>query len=382
MSTKTNSEAVTFNQAVALKGRKAIEFFSSQENLKPLIDFVKKESTATIYNVKIKKDRDAMGSTALKISKSRKALSDAIKASVSDMETKVKAAKAVSKYMEAELNQIRETVLAPRNIWQAEQDKIEEERIDNIRTSIGDIQALGQLSGSETKEQIANLIEGVESIDVSEGFEEFASEAAQAVKGVLKILNDRVLHIIEEARQRKQSEQIKKEQLRSQINERLNKLAMIPVGLLGKSSQDIQQKIDSLNDFSVTHEEFGDFHQQAIDSVQTVLSQLNTMSAQQLAFEKQAALKVSVQPAAEKPALGIVSGLNQALNKAIPQDPAFKADDTDNEKLGALLYQLKEIQLPECVNAENFDLVAGCRNVLSDMTSKIDTAIKKNNAAA
>ena len=66
----------------------------------------------------------------------------------------------------------------------------------------------------------------------------------------------------------------------------------------------------------------------------------------------------------------------------VSENTIFKADDTDNEKLGVLLYQLKEIQLPECVNAENFDLVAGCRNVLSDMTSKIDTAIKKNNAAA
>ncbi len=376
MSTEASTEIVSFDQAVALKGRKAIEFFSNQENLKPLIAFVKKEATATVYNVKIKKDRDAIGSVALKISKSRKALSDVIKASVSDMETKVKAAKAVSKFMETELNQIRETVLAPRNVWQAEQDKIEKERIDNIRTSIDDIQVLGQLSGSETKEEIANLIEGVESIDVSEGFEEFTSEAAQAVKDVLKTLNDRVLKIIEEARQREQTEQLQKEQLRNQINERLNKLGMIPMGLLGKSSEDIQKKIDSLNDFDVSQEEFGDSYQQAIDSVQTVLTQLNTMLTQQLALEKQATPESSSQPAAEKPALEIVGGLNQTLSKAAPQESAFIEDDNDFEKLAGLLFDLKTINFPECINAENFDLVAECRTTISDMALKVDAAIK------
>jgi len=313
MSTEANTEIVTFEQAVTLKGRKAIEFFSKKENLEPLIAFVKKEATATIYNVKIKKDRDAIGSTAFKVSKSRKALEDAIKASLSDMETRVKATKAVSKYMESELNSIREDVLAPRNVWQAEQDKIEEERIDNIRTSIDNIKLMSHLSGVETKEQIANLIEGVEVIDVSEGFEEFASEAAQAVKEVLKVLNDRVLKIIEEDRQREQTEQLQKEQLRNQINERLNKLAMIPMDLLGKGAKEIQWQIDSLNAFEVPKEEFGDAYQQALDSVQIVLKQLGTMLTQQLVLEKQATPQVSIQPAADKPALDIVSDLNQTL---------------------------------------------------------------------
>ena len=382
MSTEANTEVVTFNQAVALKGRKAIEFFSNQENLKPLIAFVEKEATATVFDVKLKKDRDAIGSTALKVSKSRKALADAIKASVSDMEVKVKTAKAASKFMEAELNKIREAVLEPRNVWQAEQDKIEEERVASIRASIDDIQVLGQLSGSETKEQIANLIEGVESIDVSEGFEEFASEAAQAVKDVLKTLNDRVLQIIEEARQREQTEQLQKEKLRNQINERLNNLAMIPMGLLGKSSQDIQKKIDSLNDFNVSQEEFGDSYQQAIDSVQTVLAQLNTMLIQQLSLEKQAPAEVPSQPAIEKPALEIVGETNQTLNSTAPQEPIFKEDDNDKEKLGVLLFQLREIQFPECASAEHFDLVSECRSTLSDMVNEIDATIKKVNAVA
>ncbi len=101
----------------------------------------------------------------------------------------------------------------------------------------------------------------------------------------------------------------------------------------------------------------------------------------ELETQRQADL-VAVQPTAEKPALEIVSDLNQALNTATPQESAFKEDDNDKEKLGVLLFQLKGIQFPECVNAEHFDLVSECRNALSDMAAGIDAAIKKINAAA
>ena len=101
----------------------------------------------------------------------------------------------------------------------------------------------------------------------------------------------------------------------------------------------------------------------------------------ELETQRQADL-VATKPAAEKPELGVVNNLNQALNTAAPQESVFKEDDNDKEKLSVLLFQLKEIQFPECVNAMHFDLVSECRNAISDMTEMVDSAIKKNNAAA
>lgn len=288
MTTKT--EMVTFDQAIQLKGRKAIDFFSKKENLTPLVDFVKTEALATVPNVETKKGRDAIGSTALKISKSRKALTEAIDASISDMQAKVKTAKGVSQYVIEELNQVRSKVLAPRDRWQVEQDLIEENRIKGIKEDIDNILGIGTLQGNESKEEIASLVEAVESIDVSEGYEEFTADAAQAVKDVLKTLNDKVLSIIEVDRQAEQTKLIADEQKRSQITERLNKLAMIPMDLLNKPSSKIKDKIDSLNKYEVPESEFGESYQQAVDSVKTVIGQLTSMFDNQIIIEEQARL--------------------------------------------------------------------------------------------
>lgn len=288
MTTKT--EMVTFDQAIQLKGRKAIDFFSKMENLTPLVDFVKTEALATVPDVKTKKGRDAIGSTALKVSKSRKALTDAIDASISDMQAKVKTAKGVSQYIIEELNQVRSEVLAPRNIWQAEQDLIEENRIKGIKEDIDNILGIGTLQGNESKEEIASLVEAVESIDVSEGYSEFTAIAAQAVKDVLKTLNDKVLSIIEVDRKAEQELRLLAEQKINKITERLNKLAMTPMDLLSKPSSEIKDKIDSLKNYEVPESEFGESYQQAVDSVKTVIGQLTSMFDNQIIIEEQASL--------------------------------------------------------------------------------------------
>jgi len=283
------TELITFDKAIELKGRKAVDFFSNKENLTPLVVFVKEEATSIVHSVDTKKGRDAIGSTALKVSKSRKGLTDAINASISEMETKVKTAKAVSKYVEQELNGVRDKILEPRKVWQAEQDLIEEKRIKDIKEDIDNILGIGTLIGNESKEEVASLVEAVESIDVSEGYEEFTVDAAQAVKDVLKTLNDKVLSIIEDDRKAEQDQQLEAEWKRNKITERLNNLAMIPLGLMGEPSSKIKDKIDSLVNFVIPADDFGESYQQAVDSIQKVIGQLNKMFNQQILIEEQAA---------------------------------------------------------------------------------------------
>lgn len=284
------NDLVTFDTAIKLKGRKAIDFFSNKANLVPLITFVKEEATSIVCDVKTKKGREHIGSTALKVSKSRKGLTDAIDASVADMETKVITAKAISKYVEQELNAVRDTILKPRKIWQEEQDLIEENRIQGIKKEIYKISMIGILRENESKEEVALLVEAVENIDVSEGFEEFTVDAAQAVKDVLKTLNDKVISIIEADRKAEQDQQLEAERKRNKITERLHKLATIPMDLLCKSSSKIKDKIDSLEKHVFSEDEFGESYQEAVDWVQTVIGQLKSMFDQQIIIEEQARL--------------------------------------------------------------------------------------------
>lgn len=278
---------ITFSKAVALKGRKAIEFFSCKENIDDLIEAVKKEATATVFDVSKKKDRDAIGSIALKVSQSRKALTEASNASINDLQAQVKATKDVNKHWEAQLNAIRKDVLAPRDEWQEEQNKIEEARIAEIKARIAGIHAIGGLQGSETKQDIANLIDAVDIIDVADGFAEFAQEAAQAVKDVLKVLNDQVLVIVEHDRKLEQDRLLQEANQRNAIAERLNKLRSIPMDVLGKSAEVIQNKITSIQNVELSEDEFGESFSEAVQLVETVIDQLGMMMDQAILLEKQ-----------------------------------------------------------------------------------------------
>jgi len=283
----TKTEMVTFDQAIELKGRKAIEFFSKKDNLTPLVEFVKEGALSIVPDVNTKKGRDAIGSTARKVSQARKALTDAIDSSVSDMEAKVKVAKQSSKYVKEELNQTRAQILAPRDTWQAEQDLIEETRIADIKAEIDKILAIGTLQGNESKDEIASLVEAVETIDVSEGFEEFTVDAAKAIQDVLKTLNDKVLSIIETEQKAEINRQLETERKANKISERLNKLATIPMALIGKSSSKIKAKIDSLNKYVIPEDEFGDSYPQAVASVKKVIRQLTSMHDERIIVEDQ-----------------------------------------------------------------------------------------------
>ena len=291
--------AISLDKAVALKGRKAIEFFSNKENIDGLIEVIKTKATTTVFDMKKKKDRDAVGSIALKISQSRKVVTEASKASVADLNTQVKATKDVNKHWETELNEIRRAVLAPRDEWQAKEDEIQEARIAKIKESIAGIHAIGVLTGIESKQDLANLIDAVDTIDVAEGFEEFAQEAAQAAKDVLKALNDQVLVIVEQDRKAEQDRLLLEANQRNAIAERLGKLRNIPMSVLGSSAAAIQNKITSIESVELLEDEFGESLVEALNLVEVVIGQLNTMLDQAITLEEQAEIVAQAAIAAQ-----------------------------------------------------------------------------------
>lgn len=275
-----STEIITFEQATSLTGKKAIDFFSSEENVKPLVDQVKTEALSLVPNVKTKKGRDEIGSTALKVSKSRKALEDAIDKSVADLKAKVKTATEVKKFVVSELNSAREDVLKPRNEWQAEQDRIEAERVAEIQSRIKNIESLGVFANNETKEDLASRIDALESMDVSEGFAEFTADAATAISHATKSLNDRIIQIVEGESREEQRLQLEAEQKKNRIQERLTNLIQIPLSLMGKPSQEIEVKINSLERCDIDESEFGDRTEEAKQSLSQVISNLKMLHQQ------------------------------------------------------------------------------------------------------
>jgi colicin import membrane protein len=321
------NEIVTFEQATSLTGKKALEFFSNEENIRPLIEQVKTEALSLVPNLKTKAGRDEIGSTALKVSKSRKVLEDAIAASVADLKAKVTAANEVKKTVIIELNDVREQVLAPRVEWQKEQDRIEEIRVNEIKGRIENIRSLGSYQESSSKEQIGEMIEALDLIDVSSGFAEFAEESAKAISDNIKSLNARIIVLIEKEQAEEQRKQLEAEQKKNRIQDRLSNLVQIPLGLMGKNSTDIQSKINSLQAFDVLEEDFEDRAEEAKNSLSQVLSQLDMMLNQANQLEE-AKAKAQAEEQAKRDQEEAERAANAVeLNKQLPEDSPVKYDE-------------------------------------------------------
>jgi len=279
-----DNQITTLSKALELKGRKALDFFSKEENIKPLVAAVAEEALSIIPAVATKKGRDAIGSNALKVSKSRKAITEAIELTIADHQAKVKAGKALSKFVTTELNQVRTDILQPREEWQKKEDKKEEERVSGIQARISKITELTQTTGLESKEELSSLIEAIENIDISHGFQEFSGEAAGAKADATKLLNDKIVSLVQE-------EIIAEQNKAAEIEARINTLRMTPTELFGQPSSAIQENIDFVNNFDALEADFGDRVAEVEQVKLQVVAQLTQMKDMVLLTEQ------AVQPA-------------------------------------------------------------------------------------
>lgn len=193
------TELMTIDAVVALKGKKAIEVLSSPEKLQPLVDHVRTEALSVQYDVTTSKGRKDVGTAANNVVQSRKPIVEAIEKHISEHQAVVTGLKEAKSFIENEFKLIKGEVLKPRTEWQAEQDRLEQERVDAIHSRIDNIRAVAHLSGTEDRAHIEELIEALEAQDLSTDFDEFTQLAMQARQEAIAHLNARIMQIIEEA---------------------------------------------------------------------------------------------------------------------------------------------------------------------------------------
>lgn len=275
-----STELMTIDTLLTIKGRKAFELFSDPENLRPYINIIRKEATSTIYNPAVKKDHEAIGSTARKVSQTKTALVAAIKDSIKTEEAKVKTAKGVAKFIEAELSDLRNEVLEPRNKFDQEQKEKEQARIQAIENRIANIRAIADLDGTESREEVGTLIDAVESMNIDESFQELSADANKAVADVKQALNERLFIIIEREQALENEKKLQEERKRSQIQERLSNLMMMPTKFIGKSSDEVKEQIQKLEKFQPSPDDFMERHGEAVSAMANVIAQLKMIQSQ------------------------------------------------------------------------------------------------------
>lgn len=166
----------------------------------------------------------------------------------------------------------------------------ESDRVKGIKDEIAGIRqfAIG-INGKQSSE-ISEILEAVDMIDVSVSFSEFTQEAMSVKKEVIGELNLALSSAIQNeqllAAQNKLKLEQEQQDAANKAQDRLNKLMMIPIGMMGKSSEEIGSKVLKVVQTEINQDEFGLLFEQAKIAKDNVVNQLNGMFDQQVLVEK------------------------------------------------------------------------------------------------
>ena len=199
------------NELQILNQNSIVTAFATKGGINELFERVAQEVRKEVPDITTKKGRDAIGSLAMKVSKSKKIIEDAGKALVAEQKAQIKLIDddriAVVKMFDA----LRDEVLAPRDAWEQE----EKDRIALIENKIN---SLKQEFGSGLSTDIKRDIERIKSIEIDDSFMEFQDKAKLQKYETLELLES----ILIESLQREEHE-AEQEKLRIAEQERLQR---------------------------------------------------------------------------------------------------------------------------------------------------------------
>ncbi len=300
---------IEIEKGITIREDKVIETFSDSKLLKPYLTKIAKAVKVDPKSITLEttKGRKEIASRAYKASLMKTNMMNIGKDSITEMKARIKAVNLGVSYVETALNTLRDETRAPLTLWEIEQDRIERERIAGIKEEIQGIYVISTLDGEETIDQLSGLIEAVDNIDCSEGFDEFAADAMKAVIEVKEALSQAMQEIIAENQRQEAEKQkaandklLEEERKSVAVETRLNKLRSIPLDYLGKSAEEIGKKLASIEGYKVKEEDFGIRYSEALSDQKTVIDRLTMMRDQALAVESMPApVVIAVDPAKE-----------------------------------------------------------------------------------
>ena len=257
---QSKNEMITISDGLELAKSDVISVFSDTKKLKPYLESITDAATVpeSDINLDTVKGRKEIASRARKVSNIKTKLVGIAKESVTDLKETIGKVNQGVKFVEENLNSLRDSTRSPLNKWEAEQERIEQERIKAIKSKIRGIYALGDLYGTESIEDVSELIDAVTNIDCKDDFGEFTADALKAVSEVKDQLSNHLQSLIQQKQQEELNRKLEEERQAVEIENRLNKLRMIPVDMIGKSSKEIGKRLKSLQNYEIPAEEFGD----------------------------------------------------------------------------------------------------------------------------
>lgn len=213
---------------IELPKANALQIFTEPDGVVPYIDKIRKEVLSLIPDITTKKGRDEIASMAFRVSKSKTYLENAGKslcdAERSKIDITLKAVLASRKYIEKELDAIRDEVRKPLTDW----ENAEADRKRKIETRIESMQQLPEIGSDSIA--IQKHLTRLEKTEIDESFGEYTAEAALArtramreckakLEAQIKIENDlRELELLRE----QQLDMAQKEREKALIDKAIN----------------------------------------------------------------------------------------------------------------------------------------------------------------
>ncbi len=203
------------NELQILEQNVIVAAFSKAGGTDELFEHIAQQVRSHVPDVTTKKGRDAIGSLAMKISKSKTLIEKCGKELVAEQKAQIKVIDDDRISVVKKFDELRNEILAPRDAWeQAEKDRIAKHEAA--------IRAVRSLYDESTANQEAHVIKGyifdLEKLEIDSSSEEFEQEAKIAKFETLEKLRTALAN-----REKYEAEQAELERLRKAEQERLQR---------------------------------------------------------------------------------------------------------------------------------------------------------------
>lgn len=196
--------------------------FAKRGGTDELFDRIAQEARSHVPDVTTKKGRDAIGSLAMKISKSKTIIEKYGKEVVAEQKAQIKLIDDDRISVVKKFDELRNEILAPRDAWeQAEKDRVAKHEAA--------IRAIKSLYDENTAFQELHVIRGsifdLENFNIDESFEEYEEQAKLAKFETLEKLRNALVACEKAEAERAELERLRQAEIERQQKERDEKIA-------------------------------------------------------------------------------------------------------------------------------------------------------------
>lgn len=205
---------------VHINKNKAMDLFSTENGLDPVIEFIKSQSKPVVADVNTKKGRDLLKSIAYQVTRSKTAIDTVRKDLVDDLKSKPRLIDAEGKRCRNILDALAEEIKRPA----IEFENAEKARVEGHQNFIISITSSREIYDQSTTSDIQEKLEWLQSLVIDESLEEFEAEARRELRHSIDSVSKSLIRRKEYEAVQAELERLRKESEEKERAERETKL--------------------------------------------------------------------------------------------------------------------------------------------------------------